>query len=301
MKMTTLGAGLLACASLTLSSATDVSAHGFAGARFFPATLATDDPFVADEWSFPTIAWSRDADEVATTSYALDFAKRVTRDFAVGFSGSYLQLRQPGGPSLDGFDNLSVGGKYQLMVDAPGETILAFGVDADIGGTGAKRVVADQFSTVTPAFFFGKGMGDLPPSVNLLRPVALTGSIGVGIPAGARRADFAPDTVQLGLAIEYSLTYLQSQVRDVGLGAPWNRMIPLVEIALQKPLDSVSQKITGTINPGVLWAGQYVQLGAEAQIPVNRYSGRGVGFIVQLHLYIDDLFPQTLGRPIFGA
>ena len=28
-----------------------VSAHGFAGKRFFPATLATDDPFVADELS----------------------------------------------------------------------------------------------------------------------------------------------------------------------------------------------------------------------------------------------------------
>jgi hypothetical protein len=296
-----LGAGLLACASLTLSSATSVSAHGFAGARFFPATLATDDPFVADEWSFPTIAWSRDADQVATTSYALDFAKRITRDFAVGFSGSYLQLRQPAGPALDGFDNLSVSGKYQLIIDASSETILAFGVDADIGGTGAKRVGADQFSAVAPAFFFGKGMGDLPPSMSLLRPLAVTGSIGVGIPAGARPADLAPDSLQLGLAIEYSLTYLQSQVRDVGLGAPWNRTIPLVEIALQKPLDAVRQKITGTINPGLLWAGQYVQLGAEAQIPLNRDSGRGVGFIVQLHLYIDDLFPQTLGRTIFGA
>ena len=29
-------------------------AHGFAGNRFFPATLATDDPFVADELSLPT-------------------------------------------------------------------------------------------------------------------------------------------------------------------------------------------------------------------------------------------------------
>jgi hypothetical protein len=31
-------------------------AHGFAGNRFFPATLATDDPFVANELSLPTRA-----------------------------------------------------------------------------------------------------------------------------------------------------------------------------------------------------------------------------------------------------
>src|SRR5438105_13232131 len=114
-----LGTGLLAATSLTLSGATSVHAHGFAGARFFPATLATDDPFVADEWSFPTIAWLRDADDVATTSYSLDFAKRITRDFALGISADYVHLRPPGGPSVEGFDNLAVSGKYQLFADAP--------------------------------------------------------------------------------------------------------------------------------------------------------------------------------------
>src|SRR5438270_5778941 len=106
MKTTILGAGFLACASLTLSSATSVFAHGFAGARFFPATLATDDPFVADEWSFPTISWSKDQDNVATTVYSLDFAKRITTDFAVGFSATWLDIHTSGGPALAGFDNL---------------------------------------------------------------------------------------------------------------------------------------------------------------------------------------------------
>jgi hypothetical protein len=38
-------------ASLLLS--TPVLAHGVAGDRFFPATLAVDDPAVADELSLP--------------------------------------------------------------------------------------------------------------------------------------------------------------------------------------------------------------------------------------------------------
>src|SRR5207237_4059147 len=45
-------------ASLTmmLSAPKTASAHGFAGSRFFPATLSTDDLFVADEFSLPTVS-----------------------------------------------------------------------------------------------------------------------------------------------------------------------------------------------------------------------------------------------------
>ncbi len=39
-----------------------VLAHGIAGDRFFPVTLAIDDPFVADELSLPTIAILKNRD-----------------------------------------------------------------------------------------------------------------------------------------------------------------------------------------------------------------------------------------------
>ena len=48
-------------------SAAEAFAHCFVGPRFFPATLATDDPCVADEMSLPTVAWSKTGDVPATT------------------------------------------------------------------------------------------------------------------------------------------------------------------------------------------------------------------------------------------
>ena len=57
---------------------------------------------------------------------------------------------------------------------------------------------------------------------------------------------------------------------------------------------------TGTINPGVIWVGNYFQVGVEALVPINRASGSGVGVIAQLHFYLDDIFPTTIGRPLFG-
>jgi len=58
---------------------------------------------------------------------------------------------------------------------------------------------------------------------------------------------------------------------------------------------------TGTVNPGVIYIGSTFQVGLEAMIPVNRASGTGVGVLGQLHLYLDDMFPSTIGQPLFGG
>jgi hypothetical protein len=113
--------------------------------------------------------------------------------------------------------------------------------------------------------------------------------------------EFNPTVFKWGFSLQYSLQYLQSFVRDVGLPALLNRMIPLVELNLQTPIDGPRARYTtGTVNPGVIWFGKYVQLGIEAVIPMNSASGKNVGVLGQIHFFIDDLFPKTLGRPLFG-
>jgi len=82
-------------------------------------------------------------------------------------------------------------------------------------------------------------------------------------------------------------------LRDVGLPAPLSRMIPIVEVAMQTPTQgATSGRTTGTINPGVIWFGRYLQLGLEMQIPINRDSGKNVGVLAQVHFYLDDIAPQ---------
>jgi hypothetical protein len=54
------------------------------------------------------------------------------------------------------------------------------------------------------------------------------------------------------------------------------------------------------VQPGLIWSGQYYQLGAEMIVPVNSLSGHGIGGLVQFHLYLDDLFPRSVGKPLFG-
>jgi hypothetical protein len=99
------------------------------------------------------------------------------------------------------------------------------------------------------------------------------------------------------------MPYLKSALVDLGLPDFFNHLIPLVEASLQTPVSNTFSSgtvTTGTINPGAIYVGNTYQLAVEAMIPVNRQSGTSVGAIAQLHLFLDDIFPNNIGKPIFG-
>ncbi len=154
-------------------------AHGVAGQRFFPTTFAVDDPFISDEFSVLYNSIKMNDEEggprIQTSSLDVGYSKRILPDFGIEFGESYQHLHTEGDGTVSGYGNLEVNVKYQFYTSAEHETILSFGVSDEIGNTG-NRKVSDPFSTISPAFYFGKGFGDLFESTSLLRPLAVTGS-----------------------------------------------------------------------------------------------------------------------------
>ena len=270
-------------------------AHGFAGERFFPATVLTDDPFVADEGSLPTITRNPTGpDGSETTDIGTDLAKRITPNLAFTLHTQWEHSQPNGAPATTGWGGLDSGLQYQLFVNAPREAIGLVGLN--VNWAGGLR----DFTTITPTFDFGKGFGELPSSLKFLRPIAVTGNLSFDFPTKTETAGMPnPNNFNYGFAFEYSLPYLECCVKDVGLRHPLSQMIPLVEVAFSKPVNrNAGVGTTGTIQPGVIWSGPYYQIGAEAIIPANGATGHGVGGLVQLHWYLDDLFPHSLGKPI---
>jgi hypothetical protein len=306
----------LVCALCELCATGRTYGHGFAGARFFPATLSTDDPFVADELSLPTVSTIRTPDDGGTRQIdiSVDIAKRITPQFGIEIGETLTALNPNDGRAANGFGNLELAGKYQFLKNDAHEAIASLGLGVEVGGTGSNSIGADSFSTWAPGIFFGKGFGDLPEAMRFLKPFAVTGQLGVVIPTSASTRSVTvndetgereleierhPAVLEWGFALEYSVIYLQSQVQNIGLHEPFDRLFPLVEFALETPLNRAEQgQTTGTINPGVIWSGKYFQIGAEAVIPVNERTGTNVGVIAQLHFFLDDLFPHTIGRPV---
>ncbi len=290
-------------------------AHGFAGKRFFPTTFSVDDPFISDEFSILLNHIKQpgggDSPSARSTEISIDYSKRIVPNFGLEIHEAHQHLGFTDDGSAKGWENLEVGAKWQFLTNAEHELILSAGTSVEIGGTGSHQV-SESFSHISPALFFGKGMGDLPESMKYLRPLAITGVVGPSFPTRGKNITIDPDTgdksiernptvLNWGFSVQYSLMYLQSFVKDIGLGAPLKRMIFVTEFPVQTNLTRDGKgQTTGTVNPGIVWAGKRTELGIAAQIPINSRSGKNVGVLGLVHFFIDDLFPKSIGRPIFG-
>ena len=314
---------LATLAAVLAVSTTLARAHEIVGNRFFPATLTIDDPGVNDELSLPTISISKTGDDPSFKQLDVsgEISKRITDAFAVSFEPTWSRLYAPGGPAMTGakgFQNLETTFKYRVIKNAEHEFIMSVGLSIEWGGSGAQSVGAERFTVYTPTVFFGKGFGDLPSDLNCMRPFAITGQIGYAIPGVSKTTTAAvdPDTGELSIdtefnprvlnwggSLQYSMPYLKSAVIDLGLPDFINHLIPIVEFSMQTPVSNTVTSgtvTTGTISPGLIYVGKTFQIAVEALIPVNRQSGASVGVIAQLHLYLDDIFPNSIGRPIFA-
>jgi hypothetical protein len=299
-----------------LSAPAAAFAHGFAGPHMFVSTLIIDDPNVADEASLPTFSYlpqpndGGPASDLIATEF--EFDKRITENFGFALNGGYQWLTRPGDKTANGWENFALTLKYKPYVSAEHEFMLSVGVVRNFARTGANGTNGvvldnDDSSSTQPTIYFGKGFGDLP--IGWARAFAVTGELGYQI--ADKKLKVTDEAGDLnngtwnqwngGVSLQYSIRYLSSQVRDYGLPEFVNRLTPLVEIAWSTPASRPNQGATQyLIAPGINYTASYYAVGVEALIPGNKATGSHPGFIAQFHLYFDDMFPHSLGKPILS-
>ncbi|HTP65824.1 MAG TPA: hypothetical protein VMJ66_10580 [Geobacteraceae bacterium] len=294
MNLTTLFVAIL----LSVVVADVAHAHGIAGNRVFYPTLTIDDPAVADELSLPTVTtFHQNAAPDGSTQgfrlidFGVEWDKRITENFGFAANWDYLVQDNDDGSSNKGLTNFLLTLKYQLYVNDAHEFMASVGITREFPSTGAKAVGASLNGSTTPKVYVGKGLGDLP--IGYFRPLAVTGTYGYSF-SDDRNVD--PDQMNIGISVQYSLPYLQQHVVDIGLPGFFAKMTPLVELNMTK---SPGQPTTGTIAPGILFTEKEWQFGIEALLPINRATNTDIGIIAQIHYFLDDLYPRSLGRPLF--
>jgi hypothetical protein len=290
-------------------------ADGVAGDRVFPITLTFDDPNVDDQIRMPTVSWlgtSATGTAAAGGQYTFSggFEKTITENLGIFLSNGYAIQAMQNAKTASGWQDLVGGIKYKLFVDAPHEFMLAVGVQREFGGTGADQIGADIHGNTTPTVYFAKGFGDVP--VDVLRPFAVSGTLGYAIAdvelkgiqpaAGTDAQQFNngyANRWNAGLSIQYSLPYLQEHVKDVSLEGFVGDLVPIVEMTYSAPASSPNNLGTQfLVAPGVIYMGEGFQGGLEALIPTTKATGRNVGFTLQFNVYLEDLFPHSLGKPL---
>jgi hypothetical protein len=288
-----------------LVSAIPAHAHVVVGNRVFPVTMTFDDPGVGDEVTLPQFTWQRSAGPQNDYQVQWEFDKRITDTTAIIYNHGYDFLGLAGSKRHTGFENVAVTGKWQAFTFPDHEFVVSLGVIREFaGGAGTAEIGGDTFGSTSPTLYFGKGLGDLP--IGLARPLAITGEFSQSIPdhrlntAGDNNGN--PYTFQGSLSLQYSLPYLQSQVKDVGLGDFFGRFSPLVEIDYATPTGGPAggNPMTLTVAPGLIYSGDSYQVGVAALVPGNKAAGQNVGFLFQVHVFLDDILPNSLGKPIFN-
>jgi hypothetical protein len=309
----------ITAAALGAIMACPARAHVIAGVRVFPVTLTLDDPGVSDEASLPAFSFQRiGVSNGGAPSNQYDFGfeydKTITSNTALIANYGYEFITNAGAKNQSGFSGLTVTGKWQAYTNAEHEFVTSLGVSQGIGGTGSEQVGADQTGTTGLNGYFGKGLGDLP--IGMLRPLAVTGELTYSIANKSLKQTQVtdPDTGLIstqfnngtnnswfgGISIQYSIPYLQSQVKNVGLNEFFGNLIPLVEFTWESAASSPNQQsTTWTAAPGVIYLAQWGEIGLEALVPLNKAAGKNIGAVALVHFFFDDLFPNSIGKPIF--
>ena len=151
--------------------------------------------------------------------------------------------------------------------------------------------------------------------VGFLRPFAITGQFSYSIADKGLKATpvIDPDTgltsLQfnngnsnqwfggISLQLQHPLSAIPSE--EFGTAGIHRAATPLIEITWSSPATSPStQGTTWIAAPGVIYSAPWYQVGIEALIPLNKAAGTNVGVIAQFHVFFDDLFPNTLGKPV---
>jgi hypothetical protein len=269
-----------------------VMAYTSAGDRSFPATIllpqiAPSDEFYATAITQPLQGGARQ------TSLTAVYDKSITDRFGVSLTEGYSLLDQNPGPNATGWQNTVLGAQYTAVIDRDAEFLLAVGVEREFGGSGASTVAASTGAT-QPAITFGKGLGDL--DIGYLRPLAISGLIGYQF---SDNVSLRPGEFVFGAAVEYSFPYLESKVAALDLPDVVRSLTPIVEFTLNAPSGGSGGPNVATVAPGIASTGAGWDFGIEATVPATRAAGSGVGVAVQLHLSLDYLLADSIGKPLF--
>ena len=279
-------------------------AHAVAGARIFVNTDLIDDPGVGDEANLPLISLQSPDGKSWVTDANFEYDKTITPRLGFGAGTDYDWIANDPDDfkkSHGGWDDPYVQLKYRWLLLPEHEFMISVQVTQSFGRARHHR---DRIPVTTPppvSGFFGKGFGDIPWSP--IRPFAITGELDYNIPNTGPSAAGSITTWSGGLTLQYSIPYLQSQIKDYGLPDILANLTPLVELgwtsaAGDSAIRPTNNPTTFLLATGAVWTGRYYSISAEVLWPLNGAAGHNIGVIGQFHLYFDDLMPKTLGKPL---
>jgi len=280
-------------------AATSAHAHGVVGERSFIEPFITEDVNPKNEFVIARPEWDHGRDgRTFTLGFGLE--KKLSDRFSLTLDSGWLDVSPEASsePHESGFDNLAMTLKYAFFINPEHEAIASIALEST-APTGSRSVGAEGDWSFKPFLLYGKGLGDLPSALNYLRPFAVQGDAGFEVGTDhARSTTFAHN-----IAVEYSVPYLQSFVRDFGIGWPFRDLIADVEFNFAHGVNGEEHgKTEAFATPGIVYMDRWIEVGVAGRFPLNEHTHQEFdwGIIGIVDLFIDDILPWTRWQPIGG-
>ncbi|MFQ5668274.1 MAG: hypothetical protein ACE5I7_17830, partial [Candidatus Binatia bacterium] len=213
---------------------------------------------------------------------------------SLALEGEYRDLSLKAEDNQSGFDNLSIMLKYAPVRNPAHEFIFSFAFEV-APPTGDRGVGATKNAVLAPLALLGKGFGDLPQPLSLLRPFAVMGDAGFEFPVTRNASD--NDVFAYDLLLTYSLSYLESRVWNLGIPPVLDDLNPVVEFNFETVLNGPDRQTAVRVTPGLVYLGRYAELGVAGQFPLNNAADTELdwGILGIIDIFYDDLF-EALGK-----
>jgi hypothetical protein len=284
---------------LSICYARPAHAHGVVGDYVFLEPLITQDPTPANELDILQPSWVKSSD-ANNYSIGADIEKVIYVDegdmprVSMGGGTSWNYVGPYHGPRQDGFDDLTIFGKYAFYYSLEHEFLTAISLQLQLP-TGNTPVEEQSHTSIGPVFLWEKALGDLPdlPVLKYLRPLGFQSDFGY-LPAigGHTSHQLFSDCV-----IEYSLPYLSNNVQDIGLKWPLRNMFLFNEFNYNQLITGPSGQTFPNIlaTPGLAYVGYHFEIALGTQFALNNASRAGThaAILGLLDIFYDSFFPKA--------
>ncbi|HKV54810.1 MAG TPA: hypothetical protein VJN94_09215, partial [Candidatus Binataceae bacterium] len=241
--------------------------------------IVTQDPTPANELDILQPSWVKSSD---ANTYGIGFSiekvlyldEQDTPRFSVGGGSAWSHVSPSEGRATEGFDDLTLFGKYALYYSLEHEFMLTFAAQLQLP-TGNTAVEAQSHTSLGPVFLWEKGLGDLPnlPMLKYLRPFGVQSDFGY-VPAigGHTSHHMFADAV-----IEYSIPYLSNNVRDIGLKPPLRNLFLFNEFNYDQLITGPPGQTFPTLlaTPGLAYVSYHFEVALGTQLALNNASRPG--------------------------
>ena len=273
-------------------------AHGVVGDYVFLEPIITQDPTPANELDILQPSWVRGSDG---NSYSIAFSleKVLWIDenhmprFSIG-GGSGWQHQSPfRGPGSQGFAGSTILAKWAFFYSLEHEFLASLSMQIQLP-TGNTGIQDSSHTRLGPVFLWEKGMGDLPnwSVLKYLRPLGIQTDFGY-VPAigGPTEHHMFADAV-----IEYSLSYLSNNVKDIGLKWPLRNMFLFNEINYDQLITGPSgQRFPSLLaTPGLAFVSYHFEVALGTQFALNNAAvpGNHAAIVGLIDVFYDSIIPK---------